>query len=64
MSFATQKYFQKYNISSGINRQQQFYLSSDDSDFLRSSSPPISTQLHVPHTPQAKILDSSLESNR
>ena len=74
MSFATQKYFQKYNISSGMNRQQQFYLSSDDSDFLTSSSPPhqrmllplppsssppIFTQPPVPHAPQAKILDLS-----
>ena len=33
MSFATQKYFQKYNISFGMNRQQQFYLSSNASDF-------------------------------
>jgi len=41
MSFATQKYFQKYNILSGCNRpQQHYYLSSDDSDLLASSSPP------------------------
>ncbi len=74
MSFATQKYFQKYNILSGYNRPQQYYLSSDDSDLLTSSSPPrqrmllplppsssppIFTQPPAPHAPQAKILDLS-----
>jgi hypothetical protein len=74
MSFATQKYFQKYNILSGYNRQQQYYLSSDDSDLLTSSSPPrqrmllplppspsppIFTQPSLPHAPKAKILDLS-----
>jgi hypothetical protein len=74
MSFATQKYFQKYNILSGYNRPQQYYLSSDDSDMLTSSSPPhqrmllplppsasppIFTQPLAPHAPQAKILDLS-----
>ncbi|CAF0980146.1 unnamed protein product [Rotaria sordida] len=74
MSFATQKYFQKYNILSGFNRQQQqHYLSSDDNDLLTSSpphqrmllplpppsSPPIFTQPPIPHAPQAKILDLS-----
>lgn len=74
MSFATQKYFQKYNILSGYNRPQQYYLSSDDSDLLTSSSPPqqrmilpfppaasppVFTQPPAPHAPQAKILDLS-----
>ena len=75
MSFATQKYFQKYNIVSGYNRPQQYYLSTDDSDILTassspphqrmllplptSSSPPIFTQPQLPHAPQAKILDLS-----
>lgn len=74
MSFATQKYFQKYNIVSGYNRPQQYYISSDDSDLLvsssppqqrmllpipPSSSPPIFTQPPAPHAPQAKILDLS-----
>lgn len=73
MSFATQKYFQKYNILTGFNRQQQNYLSSDDNDLLTSSpprqrmllplpppsSPPIFTQPPVPHAQQAKILDLS-----
>jgi hypothetical protein len=50
MSFATQKYFQKYNILSGSNRQQQYYLSSDDSDLLASSSPPHQRMLlPLPH---------------
>ena len=40
MSFATQKYFEKYGIISGSNRQQQYYLSPDDNDVLLSSSPP------------------------
>ncbi|UJR24975.1 hypothetical protein I4U23_006339 [Adineta vaga] len=40
MSFATQKYFQKYNILTGVTRQQQCYLSSDENDLLISSSPP------------------------
>jgi hypothetical protein len=74
MSFATQKYFQKYNILSGSNRQQQCYLSSDENDLFISSSPPhqrmllplpqpspppIFTQPPIPHAPQAKILDLS-----
>lgn len=73
MSFATQKYFQKYNILSDLNHQQQTYLSSDDNDLLASSppqqrmllplpppsSPPIFTQPLIPHAPQAKILDLS-----
>ncbi|CAF0759298.1 unnamed protein product [Rotaria sp. Silwood1] len=73
MSFATQKYFQKYNILSGYNRQQQHYLSSDDNDLLTSSpphqrmllplpppsSPAVFTQPPIPHAPQAKILDLS-----
>ncbi len=74
MSFATQRYFQKYNIVSGYNRPQQYYLGSDDSDLLtssspphqrmllplpQSSSPPIFTQPPAPHAPQAKILDLS-----
>ncbi|CAF1174960.1 unnamed protein product [Adineta steineri] len=75
MSFATQKYFQKYNILSGVNHQQQCYLSSDENDFYTSSSspphqrmllplpqpssPPIFTQPPTPHAPQAKILDLS-----
>ncbi|CAF0961196.1 unnamed protein product [Rotaria magnacalcarata] len=73
MSFATQKYFQKYNIVTGYNRQQQNYLSSDDNDLLASSpprqrmllpllppsSPPIFTQPPVPRAQQAKILDLS-----
>jgi hypothetical protein len=75
MSFATQKYFQKYNILSGSNRQQQCYLSSDENDLFLSSSPPHQrmllplpqpsppppafTQPPIPHAPQAKILDLS-----
>jgi len=75
MSFATQKYFQKYNILSGSNRQQQCYLSSDENDLFISSSPPHQrmllplpqpsppppafTQPPIPHAPQAKILDLS-----
>ncbi|CAF1023409.1 unnamed protein product [Adineta ricciae] len=75
MSFATQKYFQKYNILTGFNRQQQCYLSSDENDILISSSPPqqrmllplpqasppppVFTQPQLPHAPQAKILDLS-----
>ena len=74
MSFATQKYFQKYNILAGFNREQQYFLSSDENDLLTSSSPshqrmllplptpsspPLFTQPSAPHAPQAKILDLS-----
>ena len=73
MSFATQKYFEKYGILSGTSRQQQYYVS-DENDVLISSSPPqqrmllplpppstppIFTQPPAPHAPQAKILDLS-----
>ena len=44
MSFATQKYFEKYGIISGSTRQQQYYLSPDDNDVLLSSSPPAPQQ--------------------
>ena len=48
MSFAVQKYFEKYGIVSGSNRQQQHYISSDESDLVMASSSPPHERMLLP----------------